>query len=482
MRPMLSGISLLLLTLAGGCVNVPDIAPPSPTPPINGSVPDLEAKAKSYWSATRRMVNAQGLLLYKGWNPHTWRTKQQDYFDSHDIADAPAWQGRHMAAVALMGATTGSDVNEELLRLANGLHTYYDVTGVPGVIGRSYLVDYTGPRLPWMEDEQLRPTKWWKQEADGRWWRTGLAKNHLNGAINGCGLPLILEHLGHLKLRDDVRQRLLDVMLPAVRRLVDNGYRITDYDGNFTEFGDLRPETIPQEYVELAAPFVGLLGDISEDDLNNVNRPLNGFNMTLVLAMLKTCGLYDAALKAEYERVSSTWSKGIKLSLQALGFMISRVGHWKIGKPSYSDMEAMAFAATNLMLLEGPETEVGEATRAGMRGLWTFMRYEQNPAFAFPYQGLVDKTAPVAAEMRVLTEFPNPDQKFAISFQKSETEKVQPIRNRPPKSHYWKSSPFVRADPPFAPVLNARGSRHYFSGQDYLLAYYLARYFRQIPR
>ena len=479
MRSMLSGISILLLALGSGCVNVPDVAPPSPTPPINGSVGNLEAKAQSYLFATRRHVNAQGLLLYKGWNPQTWATKRQDYFDSHDVADAPAWQGRFMAALALKSAVDGTDVNDDLARLADGLLAYYDITGVSGVFGRCYLADYTGPRLPWMEDEQLRPTKWWRQEADGRWWRTGLAKNHLNGAVNGCGLPLILEHLGQIKLRDDVRQKLLDVMLPAVRRLVHNGYRIADYDGKPTEFGDLRPEVIPQEYVDLAAPFVGFLGDISEEDLNNVNRPLNGFNMMLVLPMLKTCGLFDPALKAEYERVAPEWAKGIKLSLKALGFVIARVGHWKIGKPSYSDMEAVAFAATNLMLLEGEDTPVGEAARAGMRGLWDFMQYEQNPAFTFPYQGLVDPTAPIAAEMKVLTEFPNPEQKYAISFTKVETDQVQPIRNRPPKSNYWKSSPFVRADPPFAPALNERGSKQYYSGQDYLIAYYLARYFKR---
>ena len=483
---MKNKLTLIALALICGCTAVPDVADRTPW-----FVPetDLSVKAGMWETATVSQINSQGLLLYTALDPQGWRQDEkgkEDYQDSHDVADAPAWHGRFMASMALAMAADKKDRNDLLLHLTNGLLSYYEITSVPGLFGRSYLADYTGERIYWMETQEANPTKFWRQENSGKWWRTGLAKNHFLGAILGCGIPLALHENGKIQLRPDVKDALLSVMLPAMRRFVDNGFVIMDYDGKPTEFGDLRPNLIPKEYIELAKPFVGFFG-ISEEDLESMNRPLNGFNMILVLSMLRSAGQYDPEIMAVYEKAAKEWGEGTRLSLQVLGFIMKKIGHWKIDKPSYSDMEAVAFAATGLFLWTRPD---GGSTAAGIEadvmtaltGLWGYMRYERNAAFSIPYNHFVDQKIVLDDVIEDLRDFPDPDQKVQMSNPTKDTDEVQPLANRKTNSHYWKSSPFHRVDGPGEPFRHpVRGSITYYSGQDFLVAYWLGRFFDLVP-
>lgn len=471
-----SATLLLLILVAAGCTQVPDIADRAPwyeVPTIT-----LEEKAHEWRAQTESQMNGQGLLLYSAWDPSTWSDGDgglANYIDSHDVADAPAWQGRFMAAVAFEWAATGEPQDDLLTKLAAGLFAYYDITGADGLFGRSFLVDYDGPRLPWMETQEQAPEKFWKQESEGRWWCTGLAKNHFLGACLGCGIPLALDAKGKIHLKSQTKEALLAVLLPAVRRFVANGYVIVDYDGEPTEFGDLRPALIPKEYIDLIAPYVSWLG-ISEEDLEKLDKPLNGFNMILVLSILRAAGEYDPAIMAVYEKEAKAWAPGIKQSLAVLGFCIKKIGHWKIGKPSYSDMEAVAFAAVGHFLWE-PQGLTAEAVNEGLAGLWGYMRWERNAAFSVPYKAMVDQAVALDDVQSDLQDFPLPAQKVQCASGRDDTDEVQPLCNRTMNSHYWKSSPFRRATPPHTPVMNSRGARYHYSGQDYLIAYWMGRYF-----
>jgi hypothetical protein len=480
MRRKTSPILLVALVVSGvGCTNVPDLADRAPWYEVPTNT--LEEKAALYRQSTTAQVNSQGLLLYTAWGPSGWNSEGNgwwDYVNSHDVADAPAWQGRFMAAVALEMAVTGEDLNDLLLRLAEGLRVYYDITRIEGLFGRSYLADYTDEqRLPWMETQEQDPDKFWKQEADGRWWRTGLAKNHFLGACLGCGYPLALEKRGDITLRPDVRAKLLAVLLPAVRRFVENGYIIIDYDGKPTEFGDLRPNLIPKEYIDVIAPFTSIFG-VTEEDLEKLNKPYNGFNIVLVLSILRSAGEHDPEIMAVFEKEAKAWRSGLKDSFWVLGFAVKKVGHWVIGKPSYSDMEAVGFAAMALYLW-GPDGELEKALDDGLTGLWGYMRWERNPWITLPHKFYVDAEVSLADIEEDLRDFPLPEQKCSRASQRDDTDEVQPLCNRVTNSNYWKSSPFRRALPPHDPVANAFGSKYYFSGTDYLSAYWLYRYLRK---
>lgn len=476
MQIMVAGALLALLFITPGCVVVPNVAPRKPiyTPPTES----LQTKAATWEQATMSRLNRQGLLLYKAWDPATWNQGEKgtaDYWESHDIADAPAWHGRLMVALAMAWAMDGRSRDGDLLKLTNGLLQFYTVSGQSGLLGRSYMVGYEGERLPWMHDVGDRPTKFWKKTVAG-WWRTGAAKNHLLGAVLGCAIPLHLHETGRIQLTTTTRQRMIDLMVPAVSRLAQGNYRIIGFDGKPTEFGDLRPAVVPQEYINLVKPFVGFFG-IDPEQLDNLSRPINGYNMTLVLAMLRGAAPYDPYLKQLYETEAAAWGSGIALSLRILGQVIKRIGHAKLGKPSYSDMEAFAFAAMALLMME-PSSDISKDVKKGMKGLWGFMQFERNAMFTLPYAGLVDGTVSLTDVTQDLQDFPGPEQKLAISYQKVETDIVQPLANRPPKSHYWKSSPFVAAGSPGNAVLHpVRGSRMMYPGQDYLVAYWTGRFF-----
>ena len=126
--PMLA--ALLLIT---GCAGTPDIAPKAPW---YETISDLEKKAAILKADTMsRHVDEYGILMYKTFPKHD--SSGIDLIESHNNADTPAWQGCLMAALAFEEAVTGNDTDEDLLRLASGFYTWYEATGIDGLLGRS---------------------------------------------------------------------------------------------------------------------------------------------------------------------------------------------------------------------------------------------------------------------------------------------------------------------------------------------------------
>ena len=232
----------------------------APRTPWFTTDPNLMTKEMIIEANIQNHITPAGLLLYTAVFP--W-SDQNKYLFSHDVADLPAWQGYLMAAYAFKEAVTGQDQDLQILRLTKGLLKYYEVTGIPGLLGRSAMPDYTGPRLPWMSDETDRPTRFWMQGPQGQWWRNGVAKDHFNLAVFGVAIPLALERLGRIQLAPETKQALLDFLMPLVRRFVQNGFEIADWNGKTTEFGNLSPQIA------------------------------NGFNQLLSLHILVTAAYFD---------------------------------------------------------------------------------------------------------------------------------------------------------------------------------------------
>ena len=451
---------LVIALTASACASKPDVQPPSPWYKTN---PRLDTKAQEYLDQTKSLMNNQGLLLYRGFKP---LTNNINYRDSHNMADAPAWHGAFMMSIALKMAVNESPDDEKLLsKLADGLLTYDQVTGVPGLMGRSYLVDYTGPRLDWMATKEERPTKYWRQGPRGHWWRTGLAKGHLSWAVMGAGLPLILHKQGEISLTKETQRKLQSITTAAVNRLVAGGFRYIDHDGSYTEFGDLRPDvSFGPEWPE-------------------IQGIPNGFNRALVLAMLACCRDNSPSLNTLYEIKSKEWAPGIGTSLEIVGEIVAKAGHWKLQKPSFSDMQLFGTACFIIMLQED-RREIRKGIHRGMRGLWEYMRYERNPLFTLPYALARRHEAAARAGdiIEDLRAFPLPKDKIAREFGKKDTDKVQPLANRTTNTHYWKSSPFRKARYVGKEIRHpSTNAIQYYSGQDYLVAYWLGRFLNLVP-
>lgn len=455
---------LVALAFAAGCAGPPGLAPSKPTR-FYEYQPNLAAKAEAHLDATAAMVNSSGMLLYRPYLP--WgedQRGQSNYHRSHDIADAPAWHGMFMQALAYKWASGGGDEVVRLDRLVDGIANNIGVTGVPGLLSRSYMGDYDGPRLPWMTTKEQRPTKYWTQGPSGYWYRNGLAKNHLNMAVCGLAVPLALHRQGKIALPAALEAKLSTLLVMIVKHLRDGGWRIRDADGGFTEFGDLRPG-------------VGFAPDWPDLD----GLP-NGFNRMLVLNMLVSGAPYDAELLALYEDLAPKWGPGIKHSMSVVGEAVKAVGHYKLGKPSYSDMQAFATAATCFMLQEN-RREIVRNVRGGLHGLWEYMRWENNAPFNLAYYMMRPQDARMPAILRVMRHFPGRDGKKAWHFEKKETDDYQPIENRPPNTNYWKSSPFRLAKwvGPGANTHPETGDEQVYAGADYLYAYHLGRMLEALP-
>ena len=452
---------LVLWLLLGGCAGPPRIGECDPWYETES---DLELKAHVHREHTQSLVNDSGLLLYRSYLP--WGAEgemRRNYLDSHDIADALAWHGLEMASLAFEWAVTGESRDAELARMADGLLGSYAIAGEPGVIVRSYMSDYAGPRLEWMETPEEEPTKPWIRGEGGNWYRAGGAKNHFNLAVFGCAMPLALDRRGEIELSTETRDRLVEYLVPAVRRFVEGGFRLRDADGTLTRFGDLRPD------VALSS---------SGGEIPGLG---NGFNRALALHVLCSARPYDCDIARVYERVARRWAPSIGNSMELVGEVIAAVGHWNFDRPSYSDMSAFSLAAFSLLLQE-PRRPIARHVRRGLSGLWEFMRYEHNAMFTLPYSTVRPVDESVSAVVTSLRRFPMPEHKRAFPLGRVSSKRFQPIHNRPPSSNYWKSSPFRTIEADRIGVLADESCRvPYYASQDYTLAYWMGRYVGGVP-
>lgn len=450
----------ILFVFLSGCAGSPDTTTKVPWFKTN---PDLKEKESDLLSHTLSMIDNNGLLCYRAFLP---MTDSENYIDSHDVADGPAWQGYLMMAAAFKEAVSGEDQDPLILKLSNAFIRCFSVTGVNGLLGRSWIPDYFGTRRDWMETESDRPTKFWMKNSSGQWWRNGLAKDHWNLAVTGCAVPLLLHRRGAILLNQGTRDSLKGALVAMVRHLADGGWRLRDWDGRFTEFGDLRP------------------GASVDPNWPSFQAIPNGFNMALVLNGLRSAGEYDSRLMELYEEKAILWSDNIGLSMEAVGEFVKSLGHWRIGKPSYSDMQAYALASMSLLLQED-RRDFTKGYKRGMSGLWEYMRYERNAPFTLTYVALVrpDQAGRVAEVLEDLRDFPGSDMKVMRGGPRRDGSHVQPLANRPVNTNYWKSSPFRHiTGPQDIPVLHpTTGAELQMAAMDYLLAYWMGRYFGLIP-
>lgn len=421
--------------------------------------PNLKQKAEVFESEAIAKITANGLLLYR-W--HEDFAVTDNFQRSHNLADGTAWQGYLIAALAFKAATlaragqydadTKNDISSVLVRLAGFFNHCYDISDTPGLLCRSALPDYDGPDpLPFM----LPPGEdyWWSRTHVTSSWRLNRPnKDHVNMAGAGLSIALALNHRSNL-FTPAAKNALLGALEPLVLRLVNDGYLVKDQWGNATTFPDFTPNSwlIPDGFNRVSA--LQLLAAVAK----------HGSNLTL---------------QSEYEARLAEWGTGYAWPVHLVGWWTRVWGHWhRKGTPGHSNPQALAMAAYSFYLNEDNEV-YRDTLKGALKGFWRFMKYEPNGIYTPIYLEIVGtEPADEKARMRVvideLKSMPA-EKRRVIEERKTIARKVQPIHNRFVDRNYWKANPFERARGPRVET-NTR-----FAGMDFLLSYWMGRYFQLI--
>jgi len=465
---------LLSLTLIAGCASPPTIAERNTyRPPRWEYMPNLAKKAALHEQQCEEMINEAGMLCY--WQRVPWDrladgrfdAASERYLSSHDLADVPAWQGYLMAALAFKGAIAQrdrdaqevADVNAQLQVLAEWYTHFFDVTGEPGLIGRTLVTGYSGAEpLAFMTEDDLDRAHWRRSKTTGEWWLDDLAKGHLNLAVIGLAVPLALDRHGELNLDGSTRRALTAALMPIVKRLVENEYVVLNAEGEPTRFSDITP--------------------------NSFLFP-NGFQRIVAWQVLASAAPYDDDIRDEYEEKLDEWKSGLVWSMESSGDFARARGRWHTAAQiSNSDSQQLALAAMSFLLQEEREEHRAPVLDA-LDAWWDFMQYELNAPFTLVYAHYYEDgpgrkrsiTAPIIQELR---DFP--PVKHPSRFENEEesirlTEGVvQPIWNRPVDVNYWKANAFEEVLETETPNTRVR-----YAPMDYLLAYWMGRYFGLVP-
>lgn len=440
-----------------GCAGAPTLdqkltySPPRWTPE-----PNLIVKAQTHETTTWEQVDSAGLLVYR---VHLPLSDPDNWAESHNLADATAWQGYIIAALAFKAAAIRTqspgdytavmaDVNAKIQKLAGVFPYFYNLTGQPGLIGRSLLPTYTGTvPLPWMGP--VDESRWVRSSANGEWWLNRPNKDQVNMACVGLGIALALDRKGDIQLSAAAEQALIDALVPMVRRVVNDGYLVLDAQGNKTKHPDFTPNAA------LIFP--------------------NGFNRVMALQLLAGAAPYDSALQTEYEAKLPSWGTGYAWTLCLSGSWTRGRGHWKrSGNVGSSDAQAFAMSACSFLLQENRADYVKTAKK-GLEGWWRFMKHEPNGVYTPIYAHFVEtdpqqKAALMQGVLAELRDFPPVKMQSPPNSQLT-PKLVQPIHNRVVDVNYWKANPFLQM-PPTPATTNRRAA-----GMDYLLSYWMSRYF-----
>jgi len=148
----------------------------------------------------------------------------------HHLPSTGLWTAMYLASQSLRYAVTGNQQAVENARIASrGLHQLTAVTGIPGLYGRAYL------RPDFVYGYDAANTDCWAPSPDpeyeGWWFNFDVSKDTMDGIM--FGYSVALEHLEDEEIVQSVTRDVLDF----VNYLVGNNLHILDYTGIVTEHG-----------------------------------------------------------------------------------------------------------------------------------------------------------------------------------------------------------------------------------------------------
>lgn len=457
-----------VVAVLAGCASAPslDYKRPARYP----YAPDLQAKAIALEDEAFERLNGDGLLLYRWREPFIGNLLNQQR--SNHLADGVAWQGYLIAALAFRAATehasdpVGYDpgpVSALLDQLLRFFERSYAITGQPGLLCRSTAPNYSDVEpAPWMSSGSGHGwTAFNATATTAEWCLDRPNKDHVNMAGAGLGIALALDRLHPNPMtlapglfQQSTRAALLDALRPLTERLVDDGFRVKDHNGQDTKHPNLTPMIF------------GVLPD--------------GMNRVSALQLLAGAANNEPAspIQPDYEQAIADWGDGYSWGMHLTGWWTLRIGHWeRWANVGFSNPQALAMAACSYLLNETARPSTIAEVKRSLRGWWRFMKHEPNgiywPVMLYFDAANFDSEEVESRMRKIIDELKSyPAHKHVYAAPEVETPgKVQPIHNRPVDPNYWKADPFLLAENVGIPT-----DRH-LAGMDFLLSYWMGRYF-----
>ena len=433
----------LLAAILSGCCQLARWETPaditewqSPDPPTKS----LAEKAALYQARLEaHHQTPEGLLRYRRVIADT------DDPSYGDLGDGCFHTGIYLASQALRLAATGNPAaKEQVIRTLGALEILMDVSGKRGLLARHFTPHDT-LRAGWPQSRTL-PAYDWKPD---------VSKDQYAGFVHGLGVAFALV--------DDpaLRGKVAALAAAAADHLMENDLRIMDADGRPTTYGNL------------SGRFAGVF-------------PM-GINALIALSISKL-----AAVSAGQEPYTGFYSRLIETGYAS-------VAHWAYMAPlgiNNGVNENMGYLALYPLLLLEKDPRILERLKSGGRRTWGHVKDERNAFFAFVHAGAVERGAggdpgsaaeAARAGRDALREFPEskielpvdltrPGFDFPRAFLNSRkclprTTSAIPLYLRPRSSSMWASDPYRLVG-----SLTRRGEREN-AGMDYLLAYWMGRYY-----
>jgi len=418
----------------------------------------LREKARAYQEKIEAFhMTAEGLLRYE--------RRLEDPGDGSygDLADGPFHTGIYLASQAFRHATTHDPAaRAEVLLALNGLRMLMEVTGKKGLLARYFTplvptraqpagnagVQATGDREEDLRQKPRRQIAWARSRTHPEYlWRGDASKDQYAGFVHGLGVTLAL-------LPDpEVRSLIGELSAAAADHIMENGLQIVDVDGRRTKHGDLSGRIL----------FIPI-----------------GVNALISLALTRVAA--ESTQQPRYERF---YRELVEDGYPGLSYW-AHFDFLGVGNRVNDNMAYLALCP--VLLLEKDGEVLGELRRAGRRS-WRAVAEDRNAFFSFVHAGLVQPGAAAAQESgrTALREYPDDKVEWPVDLTRPEfqfpraslntrkgvprTTRGVPLYLRPRSSCFWASDPFRLVG-----NLTAQGDTE-TAGADYLLAYWMGRYF-----
>lgn len=396
-------------------------------------VDPLFQKALDFSRDAQRDHTPDGLIL--DWNPRVGS------FSAY--ADGGIWTGTYIAAEALRFATTGDpDAERNLTRSLRAFHVLQEITGEPGLYARSFSSRDPASILGTNGvDVTTGPYAGYAFKGDA-------SKDQYIGIFFGYGVswPFVRDPALRQQIRDDVAR--------CADKLIADDLSIRQ-GGRETTFGDLYPEVY------------GL--------------PVNAFNATLALAILKTA----AQITQEPRHADAYEHFAIRRGYAAMvrTLLVLEAGPYR----NYNNYN-MAMLAFYLLLGLETQPALVDCYQHAMSRIFADVRGEQIALFDLIYAARrAGGASPSVVEdaLSALRLFPYPNENRRVDLSNDPRFPHHPIRDRKGNLQTFDAIPFELREPDnFVWKINPRrlvggdDNGEIFPGQAYLIAYWIGRHHR----
>lgn len=394
----------------------------------------LQAKAELFSDKTGEFLSPFGTLVYKQPANGPFR-----YSSLGDVCD---WTGVALGAESFRYAVTESRESLERAKLLlSGLEFLHEISGVRGLFARMAVPPEGLPISEggtWYEG---------KGRFEGWRWKGDVSKDQYSGALFGL-------YAAYENGDDDLRRRVAALAAAIADHLIANDFELHDPGEKPTSYGNVRGT-------------VWLL-------------PI-GVNALISLSALKlaaqTSG--DSWYRENYEKWARAWADNTYWAK----FQI-------FGKTNYNN-DLMAFLGYYPLLRMEDEPEFREEYLAALRRHWSYVYREGNAFFTMVAAAFGEADATAIEEARLTLDLFQTDlrdfaydhrdePRFSHAWLGSRKGRLKakypiPINWRGPSSMAW------RDDPSELEGSAAEKGESRYPGYDYLVAYWMGRFFHLVP-